>query len=437
MEFEVLLPRVALALGIGLLIGLERGWRTRAAESGSRTAGVRTFAISGLLGGISGAIAQAPSLAPGSIILSVGIAAYALVITVFCREENRAEGTFSATTAIAGILTFTLGAYAVVGDERIAAAAAVAAAGLLAIREELHGLVAKISWPELRSGLLLLAMTFIALPIMPGNPIGPFGGVNPREVWIIAIVLACVSFIGYVAVNYLGASRGVLLAAAAGGLVSSTAVTVANARRAAVHEDSPELLAAGVSVATAVSFLRVFAIAAALQPRLLLTAGPALIGGAAAAMGFGLVQAFWLNKDVPRVNAVKFRNPFGFWSVVGLALSLGIIIVLGRAVGESFGAEGAIAGAIVGGLVDVDSVTISMARLPSGILSLEGAAYAILAAVASDTVSKVAIGAVIGRGRFAAQIGIMAAICLSVAAAVLGLTLVLPGVRGLLSLANG
>ena len=239
MEFEALLPRVALALGIGLLIGLERGWRTREAESGSRTAGVRTFAISGLLGGITGAIAQAPSLASGSIVLSVGIAAYALVITVFCREENRAEGTFSATTAISGILTFTLGAYAVVGDERIAAAAAVAATGLLAIREELHGLVEKITWPELRSGLLLLAMTFIALPIMPGNPIGPFGGVNPREVWIIAIVLACVSFMGYVAVNYLGASRGVLLAAAAGGLVSSTAVTVANARRTAVNEGSP------------------------------------------------------------------------------------------------------------------------------------------------------------------------------------------------------
>ena len=125
------------------------------------------------------------------------------------------------------------------------------AAGLLAIREELHGLVAKISWPELRSGLLLLAMTFIALPIMPGDPIGPFGGVNPREVWIIAIVLACASFNGYVAVNYLGASRGVLLAAAAGGLVSSTALTNA---AAPVHEGPPELLAAGVSVATRCPF---------------------------------------------------------------------------------------------------------------------------------------------------------------------------------------
>jgi hypothetical protein len=153
MEFESLLSRVALALGIGLLIGLERGWRTRTAESGSRAAGVRTFAISGLLGGIAGAIAQIFSAPGGSIFLSVSFAAYAAVITTFCRDENAAEGTFSATTAIAGLLTFTLGAYAIIGDERIAAAAAITATGLLAIREELHGLVEKITWPELRSGV--------------------------------------------------------------------------------------------------------------------------------------------------------------------------------------------------------------------------------------------------------------------------------------------
>ena len=335
MEFESLLSRVALALGIGLLIGLERGWRTRTAESGSRAAGVRTFAISGLLGGIAGAIAQTFNAPGGSIFLSVSFAAYAAVMTTFCRDENAAEGTFSATTAIAGLLTFTLGAYAIIGDERIAAAAAIAATGLLAIREELHGLVEKITWPELRSGLLLLAMTFIALPLIPSEPIGPFGGVNPREVWIIAILLACVSFVGYAAVKYLGASRGVLLAAAAGGLVSSTAVTVTNARRAAAHEGSPELLAAGVSVATAVSFLRVFTLAALLQPKLLIVIGPTLIGAAAAAVGIAMVSSFWRNPGAHELKVTKFRNPFGFWSVTGLAMFLGTIIVLGRAVGES------------------------------------------------------------------------------------------------------
>jgi uncharacterized membrane protein (DUF4010 family) len=428
MDLESLLPRVALALGIGLLIGLERGWRTREAEPGHRTAGIRTFAISGLLGGIIAAIAQAsggPASAGGGALLALGFVAYSAVLAVFCRDENRAEGVFSATTAIAGMLTFALGAYAVVGDQLIAAAATVAAAGLLAVREELHGLVEKITWPELRSGLLLLAMTFIALPIMPSEPVGPFGGVNPREVWIIAIVLAGVSFLGYAAVKYLGTSRGVLLAAAAGGLVSSTAVTVANARHAAANEGAPLLLAAGVSVATAVSFLRVFTIAAVLQPKLLVMIGPTLITAAAVAVGFAIVSVLWRRAGEHRQQMVDFRNPFGFWSVIGFAFFLSAIIVLGRAVGESFGAQGAIIGAIVVGLVDVDSVTISMARLTPSTLTFDSAAYAILAAVASDTVSKVAIGAVIGRGRFAAEIAVMAVVCLAAAGAVLGLTLAL------------
>ena len=112
MDFEHLLSRVALALGIGLLIGLERGWRRREAESGSRTAGIRTFAISGLLGGIVGAIAQTLSGfagVAGGIVLAAGFATYAAVITIFSREENRADKTFSATTAVAGMLTFAPG----------------------------------------------------------------------------------------------------------------------------------------------------------------------------------------------------------------------------------------------------------------------------------------------------------------------------------------
>lgn len=271
--------------------------------------------------------------------------------------------------------------------------------------------------------MVLLAMTFIALPIVPNDPIGPFGGVNPREVWVIAIALACVSFTGYAAVKYLGASRGVLVAAALGGLVSSTAVTIANARRAAAGEGSSRLLAAGVAIATSISFLRVFAITAVMQPRLLLLMGPTLLAAALFAIVFGLVSAFWLESEIAQQPKVEFRNPFGFWTVIGFALFLGAIIVLGRAVGEGFGASGAVAGAILVGLVDVDSVTVSMARLTPDPLTSEHAAYAILAAVASDTVSKVAIGAVIGRGWFAAEIGAMALLCIAGGGAVLALTL--------------
>ena len=354
--------------------------------------------------------------------LAAGFATYAAVIAAFSREENRADETFSATTAIAGMLTFALGAYALIGDVLIAAAAAVAAAGLLASREQLHGWVRNITWPELRSALVLLAMTFIALPVVPNYPVGPFGGVNPREVWIIAIVLAGVSFAGYAATKFLGARRGVLVAAAAGGLVSSTAVTVANARRAAAGEGSPRLLAAGVAVATAVSFLRALAIAAVLQPKLLIAIGPALIAAAATAVGFGVVSAL-RRADVQAPHKVDFRNPFGFWSVIGFAVSLSLIIVLGRAVGEKFGAAGAIVGAIAIGLADVDSVTVSLARMTPDPLTITSAAYAVLAAVASNTVSKVAIGALIGRGWFAVEIGAMATLCFVAAGAALGLTL--------------
>ena len=204
MDVPDVFSRVALSLGIGLLIGLERGWRAREAEPGSRAAGIRTFAISGLLGGITGATAMAVGGAASvgsSTLLAVALTVYAAVITAFCRDENRADQTFSATTAIAAILTFALGAYSAVGDIRVAAAAGVAIAAVLAAREELHGWVKNLTWPELRSGLVLLAMTFVALPVVPDEPIGPLGGVNPREVWIIAIALAGVSFVGYAAVK--------------------------------------------------------------------------------------------------------------------------------------------------------------------------------------------------------------------------------------------
>jgi len=178
MELAELLSRVALSFGIGLLIGLERGWHTRRARPGSRTAGVRTFTISRLVGGIVGALAQTSDgelSTASSILIGSALLAYAAVITMFTRDENRATGNFSATTTIAALLTFVLGAYALLGDVRVAAAAAVATAGILIIREALHGWVARITLREFESGLILPAMTFIALPMLPSREAGPLG----------------------------------------------------------------------------------------------------------------------------------------------------------------------------------------------------------------------------------------------------------------------
>jgi uncharacterized membrane protein (DUF4010 family) len=308
------------------------------------------------------------------------------------------------------------------GDMRAAAGLAVAGSLILALREPLHGWVEKLTWPELRSALVLLAMTFIALPIMPNAPIGPFGGVNLREVWVIAIVLAGASFVEYVAVKYFGASHGVLLASAAGGLASSTAVTITNARRAASHEGSPRLLAAGVAMASGVTFLRVCAIVLVLKANLLVLVAPPLLAATAAAVLNALIAAYWRRSDGPEAQEFKFRNPFAFWTVVGFALFLGAVIVVGRVVGERLGGIGAIVGAAIVGLVDVDAITVSVARLAPEPLGNQVATIAILSAVATDTISKIAIDGLIGRGRFALEISAMALTCLAAGAAALWAT---------------
>ncbi len=422
MDLQSLLSRFAVALGIGLLIGLERGWHTRKMQSGARAAGIRTFAVSSLLGAVAAALSQVAETGAG-FVLGAGFAAFAAVIAIFCREENRATGHFSATTAIAAILTFALGAYSLIGDMRVAAAVAVVTAGILAAREEIHGWVARITWPELRSAVVLLAMTFIVLPIVPDKAIGPFGGVNPRDIWLIAIVLAGVSFVGYVGVRVLGARQGILVAGAAGGLASSTAVTITNARHAAAGEATPALLAGGVALATAVSFLRVIAIIAVLQSTLLSLAAPALLAATVVAIALSLLPLQSRTARNKLTHRSAFRNPFGFWSVIGFAIFLGIIVVAGRVISERVGATGVIVGAAAMGLADVDAITVSMARLAPQTLSMQNVAFAILAAVATNMLSKLMIGIVIGSSRFALYLAGITAACFAAGGITLWLTL--------------
>jgi uncharacterized membrane protein (DUF4010 family) len=422
MEIDQLLYRLSTALGIGLLIGLERGWRTRDAAPGSRAAGFRTFALCGLLGGLAAALAQATGAAVAAgLVLGLSFATYAAVFSVFERDAARAAGSYSITTLIAGLLTFLLGAYAVIGDVRVSAAAAVVTAGILASRVQIHSLVARMTWPELRSVLVLLAMSFIVLPILPGSRIGPGGGVNVREVWLVAIALAAVSFLGYGAVKFLGARRGVLLSALAGGLVSSTAVALMSARRAAAHEGAPVLLAAGVAVATAVSFLRIIAIVAAMQPGLLPVIAPVLGASTLVAVLYAL-HAVYRRPEAGAAGPLKlanFKNPFSFWPVVGFAVFLGVVMMVGHAVGDAFGAQGALLGAAGLGLADVDAVTVSLTRLVPDPLDAVSASLAVLAAAGSNTLSKLVIAVSIGRGRFAVELSAMTVACWAVASAAL------------------
>ena len=203
-------------------------------------------------------------------------------------------------------------------------------------------------------------------------------------------------------------------------------MTLTNARRASAGEGAPGLLATGVATATIVSFLRVIAIVAVTQPVLLTLIAPALGAAVLAATVYTALALYRLGdgKSAPSAPA-EFSNPFGFWQVVGFAIFLGAVIVIGRALGESFGLRGALLAAVGVGLADVDSITISMARLVPQPLGVLGASEAILAAVASNMFAKLAIAAVIGRGRFAVETAGFTAACWLAALAALWVTLTL------------
>jgi hypothetical protein len=204
---ENLILRLGLALVIGLLVGLERGWRERDEPAGSRTAGFRTYGLSGFLGGVLAAVAQALE---SGMILAAGFVAFAGVFAWFKARELEREEEYSVTSVVAALGVFALGALSVAGDYRAAAAGGVALAGVLASREALHGLLRRISWVKLRATLLLAGMTAIGLSLLPNRTIDPWGGVNPWEIWFFTVLTAAISYAGNIAIRIFGPGKGVL-----------------------------------------------------------------------------------------------------------------------------------------------------------------------------------------------------------------------------------
>lgn len=391
-----LFQRLSVALAIGLLIGLERGWRSRDDPEGERAAGLRTHALAGLLGGVWGAIAVRTQGSGGAVALGIAFAIFSAAIAVFRFREIVHEGTYGATTVVAAMLAFALGAFAVVGDPQVAAASGVAAAALLALKSLLHTWVKRLTWEELRSGLVLLAMTFILLPLLPDRTVDPWSSLNPHAIWLMTILIAAMSFAGYVAIKMTGEDRGVLLTGLAGGLVSSTAVTLALARLARGHPDRSRLLVAGMLVAGATMMGRVLVIVGAINWEMLARVAPPLLAG-------GSVLALGARALMGRSHAASgdnsgldVRNPFDLATVLKFGMLLTVITVAAKVATGIAGQAGAYALAGLSGLVDVEAITLSMARLGGATISTATGANAILIAVGINTVAKIALSWFVG-----------------------------------------
>lgn len=405
-----LFSRIAVALAIGLMVGIERGWKARDVEAHSRAAGLRTFGLSGLMGGVCGML-SGPLGAP---IVGVGFLAFSAALGAFAWLEAKAKRDLSATTLVAGMLTFLLGAMATVGNVTVAIATAVCMTVLLALRTQLHSWLATITWQEIRAALILVVMSFLLLPLLPNRPIDPWGAVNLYEVWLLAIMMALISFTGYIAVRTFGDQLGIVVTAAAGGLASSTATTLTFARLARKQPGAVNLLAGGILISGAAMTMRVGVIASALNPDLLVPLAAAL-GSATATLGMiaivlmfgGSAEARGLTK--PRL---VIENPLEVGTSIKLSAYIIVVMLAAQLVQRFWGATGLLAVAALSGIADVDAVTLSMARMDTAI---DLAAQAILLAVAVNTAAKASMAAWVGGVEIGWRIGMASAIAIAAA----------------------
>jgi uncharacterized membrane protein (DUF4010 family) len=390
LDFETSLARLAIALAIGLLIGLERGWSSREEKEGGRAAGIRTHALSGLLGGVSG---QLSSLTDPSV-LGLAFLAFALVTGLFHWAEMRVDRSVSATGAVASLLGFALGAYAVLGDPTIAAAAAVASVLLLALKQPLHGWLKRLEWIDIRAVLILTTMTFLFLPILPDQALDPWGALNPAQIWRYAIFICAISFSGYIVTHIFGARTGITIAALAGGIVSSTATTLSLARFARSDPGTSRLAAGGALLSGAVMAARVLLITSTLAPSLLSGIAAPLLTAMAVQL---LIGGLYLNQsEAAQTPPMNLHNPFDLVSAFQLAALIGFILLVTAITLQYLGEQALLALAALSGIADVDAITLSLAEMADGAEKPQTLMLGILIAASTNAVTKIAISAFVG-----------------------------------------
>ncbi len=381
----------ALALAIGLLVGLERGWSARAAEAGTRVAGFRTFGLLGLAGGLA---AQLP-LPLATVLLAGGVA---LVIVGYARASTEPHGR-SATGALAGFLTLGLGWFAASGHGVEALAVAAVMTLILGLRHRLHGLLRGISEAEMEAIGRFAIVALVILPLMPDRAMGPLDAWNPRQLWIVVVVVLGLSFLGYALARRLGPGKGLLVTAAVGALVSSTAVTAAYARHLREPEAPAAALAAGLAIASAVMFARVLVLtgllASAALPALLLVLVPALL--------VQLLLALWLTRLAGasgEAGPVRIGNPLDFPPALGLAAMVAVLLLLSRWLLDRFGGLGIGALLALTGLADVDAAILTLSQLPQGALAPRTAGLLLALPVIGNSLWKAGLTlAIAGAGR--------------------------------------
>ena len=352
-------PGLVAALAVGLVIGLERGWHERELPEGGRVAGLRTFALTGLLGGVLGHLQPVFGAWP----LLGALLGLSLLLTVSYARNAKLTGNLSATTPVAMLLTLALGAFAAHGNITLALSAAVIGAVLLDLKPTLHGWLRLIDHRELTASLQLLVLSMVILPYLPNTGLGPYAALNPYQLWWAVILIAGLSLTGHFAMRITGAQRGVLWTGILGGLASSTATTLALARYARAQPSLAGAAAAGTLASCGVMFFRMVILLGVIQPKLVSTFGSALVVTGVVLLCMALWGWRKLNRTAVGEGAVGAMAPFDLGTALGFGVLLAVMSVLVPAAKQWLDTSGLYVLSAVSGLADVDAILISLARL--------------------------------------------------------------------------
>jgi uncharacterized membrane protein (DUF4010 family) len=397
-----LLVEIGYAAGIGLVVGLEREHadisRGDEREFGKVAMGVRTFALMSLFGWLCAYLGSMWPWMP-----AVGLATVAALIVAKYLSSGEADR--GLTTEVAGAVVYCLGVL-VRYERALAVALALLTVLLLVAKPWFREVIPKLKRVELTAALQLLVLLLVVVPLLPAEPVDPWGALRPREIALFVALIAGLSYVGYASSRILGERRGAGVTGLVGGLASSTAVTAAMAQdaRATAAMVAPAQVA--TLVANGVMFARVVAITAVVS-----SAVAARIAAPMAMMGIVIVVgAAWrwrsmrrvrLDSEPPVTSELRIKNPFAIVPAIKWGAVLSVVLLLAQLAEHHLGSRGLYAAAAASGLADVDAITLAIARQArSSALATQVAAVGVAIAVMSNMLVKGGIAVFAGGWQF-------------------------------------
>jgi uncharacterized membrane protein (DUF4010 family) len=346
--------QLAVAVGLGLLVGLQR---ERAAV---RLAGIRTFALVTLLGTLTAQLT--PALGAWVVAAALlGLAALIVGGNLLKLRDGDGPVDPGQTTEVAMLVMFGVGAFVVLGSTAVAVAVGGGVAVLLHLKPQMHGLARRIGEDDFRAMMQFALISLVILPALPDRTFGPYQVLNPRQIWLMVVLVVGMGLAGYVAYKLLGQRRGALVAGVLGGLVSSTATTVAYARRSREEAAASAAAAVVVVLAAGTVFVRVLFEIAVVAPGFFRVAAGRLLP----LLGlFALAAAlFWIRRDDAGAPLPPQENPTQLRPALLFGLAYAVVLLAAAVARERFGGGGLFVVAALSGLTDVDAITLSTCQM--------------------------------------------------------------------------